>query len=40
MRTDNIIRQTGLNAIVDKLDIVEIERFIMLFNRDNSDYTK
>ncbi|MCX6152762.1 MAG: hypothetical protein NT007_01240 [Candidatus Kapabacteria bacterium] len=40
MRTDNIIRHEGYTALSEKLDIVEVERFIMLINREKFDYTK
>lgn len=40
MRTDNAIKQVGFNALAEKLDIVEIERFFMIINRENFDYTK
>jgi hypothetical protein len=40
MRTDNIIKQEGFTALAEKLDIVEVERFFMLINREKFDYTK
>jgi hypothetical protein len=40
MRTDNIIKQEGFKALAEKLDIVEVERFFMLINREKFDYTK
>jgi len=40
MRPDSVIKTDGFNAIFDKLDIVEAERFITLINRDKLDYTK
>ncbi len=40
MRTDNSIKQVGFNALAEKLDVVEIERFFMIINRENFDYTK
>ncbi len=40
MRTDSIIKQEGFNALSEKLDIVEVERFFMLINKENFDYTK
>jgi len=40
MRTDNAIKQDGINALAEKLDIIEIERFFMLINKENFDYTK
>ncbi len=40
MRTDNIIKQEGFNALSEKLNIVEVERFLLLLNREKFDYTK
>lgn len=40
MRTDNAIKQAGISALAEKLDIIEIERFFMLINKENFDYTK
>ncbi len=40
MRTDNDIKQEGFNALAEKLDIVEVERFFMLINKEKFDYTK
>ncbi len=40
MRTDNIIKREGFNALAGKLDPVELERFIVLLNREKFDYTK
>lgn len=40
MRTDNAIKQEGFNALAEKLDIVEVERFFMLINKEKFDYTK
>lgn len=40
MRTDSDIKQEALNALSEKLDIVEIERFFMLINKEKFDYTK
>ena len=39
MRTDTLIKHDGFNAIFEKLDIVEAERFIALIKRYNFDYT-
>ena len=40
MRTDAIIKKEGFNALSDKLDPIELERFIVLINREKFDYTK
>ena len=40
MRADNIIKREGFTALAEKLDPVELERFIVLLNRDKFDYTK
>lgn len=40
MRTDSVIKNEGFNALAEKLDIVEIERFFILINREKFDYTK
>ena len=40
MKTDTIIKQEGFKALRQKLDPVEIERFIVLINREKFDYTK
>lgn len=40
MRPDNIIKKEGFNALAEKLDPVELERFIVLLNREKFDYTR
>jgi hypothetical protein len=40
MKTDTLIKHDGFQAIFEKLDIVEAERFIALIQRDNFDYTE
>ena len=40
MISDIAIKQKGFEALKEKLGIVEVERFIMLINRENFDYTK
>ncbi len=40
MLSDAIIKQTGLEALKEKLGTVEMERFVVLMNRENFDYTK
>jgi len=40
MRTDTLIKRDGFDALFQKLDIVEAERFIALIKRENFDYTE
>ena len=40
MKTDTIIRNEGMKALLERLDIVEAERFISLIRRDSFDYTE
>jgi len=40
MRTDNVIKREGFSALAERLDPVELERFIVLLNRGKFDYTK
>ncbi len=40
MISDTAIKQKGFQALKEKLGIVEMERFIMLINREKFDYTK
>jgi len=40
MKTDNIIKREGFEALFEKLDLVEAERFIALIKRENFDYTE
>jgi len=40
MKTDTMIKQEGFQALKAKLDSVELERFIVLINREKFDYTK
>ncbi|HPS57935.1 MAG TPA: hypothetical protein PK514_07490 [Spirochaetota bacterium] len=40
MKTDNIIKREGFEALFAKLDLVEAERFIALIKRENFDYTE
>ena len=37
---DNVLRKEGMNALIQILGHVDVERFIMLMNRDIFDYTK
>ena len=40
MKSDVIIRCEGMEALVDKLGMLEAERFVMLIKKDSFDYTK
>lgn len=40
MRTDTVIKQEGMNALISKLGYVDAERFIVLISREPFDYTK
>ena len=40
MNTDIVIRNEGMNALIDRLGMVDAERFVMLMRRDSFDYTK
>jgi hypothetical protein len=40
MRNDTSIKQEGLSALKEKLGAVDMERFIVLLNREKTDYTK
>ena len=40
MRTDNVIKREGFSALAEKLDPVELERFIVLLKREKFDYTR
>lgn len=40
MKTDTIIKQEGMDALIDKLGYVDAERFIVLITREPFDYTK
>jgi len=40
MRTDAVIKQEGFLALKEKLDTVEVEKFIVLMKRELFDYTK
>jgi len=40
MRSDTIIKQEGFNALKEKLGVIEMERFIVLINREKFDYTR
>ena len=40
MNTDVVIRTTGMNILIEKLGLIEAERFVMLIQKDSFDYTK
>ena len=40
MKTDAVIKQEGFSALLERLNMVETERFITLVKRGNFDYTK
>lgn len=40
MRTDTVVKQEGINALISKLGYVDAERFIVLINSESFDYTK
>ncbi len=40
MKTDSVVKQEGINALIAKLGYVDAERFIVLINREPFDYTK
>ena len=40
MRTDTLIKNDGMIALKKHLGMIEMERFIMLIQRDTFDYTK
>ena len=40
MNTDVVIRTAGMDALIEKLGLVEAERFVMLIQKDSFDYTK
>lgn len=40
MRTDTVLKQEGINALISKLGYVDAERFIVLISHEPFDYTK
>lgn len=40
MKNDTLIRIEGMDALIEKLGLVEAERFIMLTKREPFDYTR
>ncbi|MCM1103612.1 MAG: hypothetical protein NC254_00685 [bacterium] len=40
MKTDTIIKQEGINALISQLGYVDAERFLVLITSEPFDYTK
>lgn len=40
MKTDTLIKQEGMDALVNQLGFVDAERFIMLIMKEPFDYTR
>lgn len=40
MKTDSVIKQEGISALISKLGYVDTERFIVLINSEPFDYTQ
>jgi len=40
MKTDTLIRNKGMEALVKNLGLIDAERFIMLIQKEPFDYTK
>jgi hypothetical protein len=40
MKTDTIIRNEGMQALMAKLGLVDAERFVMLIQKEPFDYTQ
>jgi len=40
MKTDAMIKKEGFQALKEKLDVVEFERFLVIISREKFDYTK
>lgn len=40
MKSDTLVRMEGMEALMEKLDLVDAERFITLIRRDPFDYTR
>ena len=40
MKTDTVLKQEGINALISKLGYVDAERFIVLITHEPFDYTK
>jgi hypothetical protein len=40
MRTDNVLRLEAMDALMQKLGMIDAERFITMVKRDTFDYTE
>ena len=40
MKTDTIIRNEGTQVLMENLELIEAERFFMLIQKEQFDYTK
>ncbi len=40
MRTDTVVKQEGINALISQLGYVDAERVIVLITKEPFDYTK
>lgn len=40
MRTDTLVKQEGMEALISRLGYVDAERFIVLIMKEPFDYTK
>ncbi len=40
MKNDTLLRIEGMQALMEKLGLIEAERFIMLIQREPFDYTR
>lgn len=40
MKTDTVVKQEDMNALISSLGYVDAERFIVLISREPFDYTK
>ncbi len=40
MKTDTVVKQEGMDALISKLGYVDAERFIVLITREPFNYTK
>lgn len=40
MRTDTVVKQEGMEALIANLGYVDAERFIVLMSKESFDYTK
>ncbi|MDR0391036.1 MAG: hypothetical protein LBH59_03945 [Planctomycetaceae bacterium] len=40
MKADSLIRNEGMNVLIENLGLIDTERFIMLIQNDTFDYTQ